>query len=107
MTRPMLQGFCCLVAASDLGKNFIITLESKAKIPALSFFRILADPLSGKNRSEDFASELRQVNNQKYLHHYEPEEILGYIYAVLHRPAYRRRYALFLKIYFLYLSLVS
>ncbi len=34
-------------------------------------------------------------------------EILGYIYAVLHRPAYRRRYALFLKISFLYLSLVN
>ena len=36
----------------------------------------------------------------KYGHHYEPEEILGYIYAVLHSPTYRRQYAEFLKIDF-------
>jgi predicted helicase len=36
----------------------------------------------------------------KYSHHYESEEILGYIYAVLHSPTYRRRYADFLKIDF-------
>jgi predicted helicase len=33
-------------------------------------------------------------------HHYTPEEILGYIYAVLHAPTYRRRYAEFLRIDF-------
>jgi hypothetical protein len=36
----------------------------------------------------------------KYGRHYEPEEILGYIYAVLHSPAYRQKYAEFLKIDF-------
>ena len=36
----------------------------------------------------------------KYGHHYEPEAILGYIYAVLHSPTYRRQYAEFLKIDF-------
>ncbi|KAF0128685.1 MAG: adenine specific DNA methyltransferase [Methylocystaceae bacterium] len=33
-------------------------------------------------------------------HHFEAEEILGYIYAILHAPTYRRRYAEFLRIDF-------
>ena len=36
----------------------------------------------------------------KYGYHYEPEEILGYIYGVLHSPTYRQKYAEFLKIDF-------
>ena len=36
----------------------------------------------------------------RYSHHYEPEEILGYIYAILHAPSYRKRYAEFLRIDF-------
>jgi hypothetical protein len=51
-------------------------------------------------RRENFAPEFRTFIDRKYAHHYEPEEILGYIYAVLHSPTYRRRYAEFLKIDF-------
>lgn len=51
-------------------------------------------------RRENFAPKFRAFIDQKYGHHYEPEEILGYIYAVLHSPAYRRKYAEFLKIDF-------
>ena len=51
-------------------------------------------------RRENFAPEFRAFIDQKYGHHYEPEEILGYIYAVLHSPTYRRKYAEFLKIDF-------
>ncbi len=58
------------------------------------------DPSKGKDRIENFAPEFRAFIDQKYAHHYEPEEILGYIYAVLHSPSYRRRYAEFLKIDF-------
>ena len=36
----------------------------------------------------------------RYEHHYTAEEILGYIYAVLHTPTYRSRYAEFLRIDF-------
>jgi hypothetical protein len=39
-------------------------------------------------------------HDARYDHHYTPEEILGYIYAVLHAPAYRTRYAEFLRIDF-------
>jgi hypothetical protein len=51
-------------------------------------------------RRENFVPEFRSFIDQKYGHHYEPEEILGYIYAVLHSPTYRRKYAGFLKIDF-------
>lgn len=49
-----------------------------------------------ENLSPDFRSDL----DTRYSHHYEPEEILGYIYAILHAPGYRRRYAEFLRIDF-------
>jgi hypothetical protein len=51
-------------------------------------------------RRENFTPKFRAFMDLKYGHHYEPEEILGYIYAVLHSPAYRRQYAEFLKIDF-------
>ena len=37
---------------------------------------------------------------QFYSHHFSPEQIFGYIYAILHSPAYRTKYAEFLKIDF-------
>ena len=58
------------------------------------------DPFQGKKRIENFAPEFRTFIYEKYKHHYSPEEILGYIYAVLHSPTYRSRYAEFLKIDF-------
>jgi predicted helicase len=51
-------------------------------------------------RIENFAPKFRAFINEKYGHHYEPEAILGYIYAVLHSPSYRSQYAEFLKIDF-------
>ena len=58
------------------------------------------DPFNGKERIENFTPEFRAFIDPKYGHHYEPEEILGYIYAVLHSSTYRRKYAEFLKIDF-------
>jgi predicted helicase len=51
-------------------------------------------------RRENFAPKFRAFMDLKYGHHYEPEEILGYIYALLHSPTYRQKYAGFLKIDF-------
>ncbi|PWB90859.1 hypothetical protein C5688_08300 [Methylocystis sp. MitZ-2018] len=51
--------------------------------------------------SENLASAFRSFIDTHYDgHHYEAEEILGYIYAILHAPTYRRRYAEFLRIDF-------
>jgi len=58
-------------------------------------------------RRENFAPKFRAFIDRKYAHHYEPEEILGYIYAVLHSPTYRRKYAEFLKIDFPRIPLVA
>jgi predicted helicase len=58
-------------------------------------------------RRENFAPKFRAFIDRKYGHHYEPEEILGYIYAVLHSPTYRRKYAEFLKIDFPRIPLVD
>ena len=53
-----------------------------------------------KQRIENLSSDFRAFLDARYEHHYTPEEILGYIYAVLHAPTYRTRYAEFLRIDF-------
>src|SRR5581483_6275147 len=49
---------------------------------------------------ENISTDLRTFLFSRYDHHCSPEEILGYIYAVLHAPTYRSRYAEFLRIDF-------
>jgi predicted helicase len=51
-------------------------------------------------RSENLSLKFRAFLDARYEHHYSPEEILGYIYAVLHAPTYRTRYTEFLRIDF-------
>lgn len=55
---------------------------------------------SNEHRTENLSPAFRDFLDTRYDHHYTPEEILGYIYAVLHAPAYRKRYAEFLRIDF-------
>jgi len=60
------------------------------------------------NLDEGFVAELRERVGMKYLvdgrgdleGDFGPEDVLGYIYGVLHWPRYRSRYAEFLKIDF-------
>jgi predicted helicase len=58
-------------------------------------------------RRENFAPKFRAFIDHKYDRQYEPEEILGYIYAVLHSPTYRRKFAEFLKIDFPHIPFVD
>jgi hypothetical protein len=51
-------------------------------------------------RVENLSAGFRAFLDSRYDHHYTPEEVFGYIYAVLHAPAYRTRYAEFLRIDF-------
>ena len=51
------------------------------------------------NRIENFTPKFRQFINEKY-GEIKPEEILGYIYAVLFHKEYRKKYFDFLKIDF-------
>jgi predicted helicase len=52
------------------------------------------------NRLENLSPDFRAFLDSRYESHYTPEEILGYIYAVLHASIYRTRYAEFLRIDF-------
>ncbi len=61
---------------------------------------VVFDELKVINRTENLTPAFRDFIDAKYGEHYSPEEILGYIYAVLHAPAYRARYAEFLRIDF-------
>ena len=58
------------------------------------------DTFQGKERLENFSPQLRAFVDEKYKHHYSPEDILSYVYAVLHSPTYREKYRDFLKIDF-------
>jgi predicted helicase len=69
-------------------------------------FELYGDPAHG-NRIENLSPAFRQFVNTHYSYAYSPEEILGYIYAVLHSPTYRERYLEFLKIDFPRISLVD
>ena len=58
------------------------------------------DLFQGKERIENFSPKFREFITAKYQHQYSPEEILSYIYAILHSPTYRQKYIDFLKIDF-------
>ncbi len=49
------------------------------------------------NYTENFTPEFRSFIDKRYNHSFEPLEILGYIYALLYSPNYRKRYESFLK----------
>ncbi len=49
------------------------------------------------NYTENFTPEFRGFIDKHYNHSFEPLEVLGYIYALLYSPHYRKRYEGFLK----------
>jgi len=52
------------------------------------------------NRKANFKKEFAKFIREKYETKFTPEQILGYIYAILHSPIYRAKYFEFLKIDF-------
>ncbi|TPH46155.1 DNA methyltransferase [Helicobacter pylori] len=50
------------------------------------------------NYTENFTPEFRSFIDKHYNHSFEPLEVLGYIYALLYSPNYRKRYEGFLKV---------
>lgn len=62
-------------------------------------FHFLQD-FSGNEWVENFTPEFREFIDSKYNEHFSPEQILGYIYAVLFHKTYREKYLDFLKIDF-------
>lgn len=56
--------------------------------------------LSDAGRRENLSDAFRSFIDTRYSNHFSPEEIFGYIYAILHSPTYRARYAEYLRIDF-------
>jgi hypothetical protein len=51
-------------------------------------------------RQENLSAAFREFLDARFDHHYTPEEVFGYVYAVLSTPSYRVIYADFLRIDF-------
>lgn len=59
-----------------------------------------SNPFEKSNKIENFTRNFRKFIDEKYSSHFSPEDILGYIYAVLFHKTYRTKYIDFLKIDF-------
>ncbi|WGJ14083.1 N-6 DNA methylase [Methylocapsa sp. D3K7] len=57
----------------------------------------ITESLVGKSRIENIAPAFRKWLDEKYELHFSPEELFGYIYAILHAPTYRTKYVEFLR----------
>lgn len=58
------------------------------------------NPFEKSNKIENFTLNFRNFIDKKYGFHFSPEEVLGYIYAILFHKTYRTKYIDFLKIDF-------
>lgn len=74
---------------SSVADNCFVSDESKE--------RGYVFPLYSENNSENIGSTFRNTVDKKFKHHYSPEEVLGYVYAILFCPTYREYYAEFLR----------
>ena len=97
----------CLVSDSPIDDSFI---SNKSKERAYLFPTFIIGPNQNEKRNrkpqvatngspdwnENLSPEFRGTIDSLYEHHYTCEEIFGYIYAVLHAPTYRERFAEFL-----------
>jgi predicted helicase len=82
--------------ASEPANDCLISDESREANQVFPLWRF-DDP---DVRHENLSTAFRAFIDACYEHPYTPEEILGCIYAVLHAPTYRARYAEFLRIDF-------
>lgn len=56
------------------------------------FAEVEEDPFEGKEKVENLTPNFREFIDDRYSHHFTPEEILGYIYAILFHKTYRTKY---------------
>jgi hypothetical protein len=97
----------CRLLSSERWRHALITdgIIDNCYISTASRERAYAFPLylQANNASEpipNLSADFWALLDARYERHYTPEEILGYIYAILHAPTYRARYAEFLRIDF-------
>jgi hypothetical protein len=73
----------------------VVSTESREANQVFPLWRFVAAAAE-----ENISAEFRGFLDNRYAHHYGAEEVLGYIYAVLHAATYRTRYVSFLRIDF-------
>jgi predicted helicase len=75
------------------------SVSSKEMTHAFPLYKSDASEKKGgdSSRNENISERFRAALDARYDHHYTPEELLGYIYAVLHASTYRSRYSEFLR----------
>ncbi|WP_020004862.1 type ISP restriction/modification enzyme [Brachyspira innocens] len=64
------------------------------------FNKSASNPFENSNKIENFTLNFRNFIDKKYGSHFPPEDVLGYIYAILFHKTYRTKYIDFLKIDF-------
>ncbi len=69
------------------------------KVPKSTLFDE-PDPFVGKDRIENISATFREWLDEHYKCQFTPEQVFSFIYAVLHAPSYRRKYAEFIRIDF-------
>ncbi len=99
----------CHIFLSDFVSdiNYLTSARGQYVFPLYLYSESSDSELSGNNflfqeqgKKDNFTTEFREYIKSKYKKYYAPEQILGYIYAVLHSPTYREKYIEFLKIDF-------
>lgn len=107
MSHMLRQNLALLTARSNKSStpdHFFVTDKPSETKAAESTIQSYSFPLflyrSDGTPAENLASEFRTFIDARYAHHYEPEEVFAYIYAVLHAPTYRALYAEFLRMDF-------
>ncbi len=105
VTRPMLRPNIALIVnkiARDDPTSLVAAVpvahKSASRYDPSYVFPLFLYPTDGA--TENLAADFRVFIDALYSNHYAPEQILGYIYAILHAPTYRSRYAEFLRIDF-------
>lgn len=95
------EAICMSPNTSNNGFVFPLYLypPSEGGRPPAAIKDLYADtnPFSGKDRIENVSPEFRRWLDAHYNASASPEQLFGYIYAVLHAPSYRAAYADFLR----------
>jgi hypothetical protein len=90
------EGWRHAFVADKPANDCVISNRSREANQVLPLWRYAAADL----KQENLSSKFREYLDARYEHHYSPEEVFGYVYAVLHSPTYRSRYSEFLRIDF-------
>jgi hypothetical protein len=100
-----LNSYSYFVTNNITSKDLTSSLDSVNTFPLYLYLKqtglfAISSESNFLSKTENLTKEFRSYINDKYKKIYSPEQILGYLYAILYSPLYRAKYAEFLKIDF-------